>query len=494
MDHRDALTAGLPDRRDDEPDGLRDDIIDELADHLACAYRRELLRGADGASARRRVFEKFGDPAAMARRLWLDAMWGRIMTQRILVVCCVVLAALSLAMALAMWNQSVQAQRLLHREMAAAEAARREAEVARKEMLERLVAISRANDRPLASGWIPVVFKLTQETPEGPPAVGFQASLGRGQGGWSKNEAIQRVSDEKGVVDFGVVQPGDWEFRLHRDLGTGKSCSTVGSLNVTLVNRLEKTIVCPKVPGDQVDVAINLLWPGHPDDPDVRVLAGFEHDGYTFQTPMHWELNVYGFHPGLAYKTVTKAVLGDSRGSNIELLDPHRISLWAFLDGSATGPGERLPSKSDSEASPAHLFAGIVDGASGPAPVTVMKRWTPGTYRMTQMLILRPSRHQKASFAGQRYDVLKHANSPSSRLFVERQVMPPDHDRKPRRAMANFGALEPVDSVDLDGLLPENQRRFEARSGQPNKWTIRIPDEFIKAGRKALQSEEASGK
>ena len=85
---------------------LRDDIVDELADHLACAYRRELLRGADAATARQRVLERFGDPAAVARRLWLDAMKGKIMTQRILVACCVLLTLISLSLAGMMWMQS----------------------------------------------------------------------------------------------------------------------------------------------------------------------------------------------------------------------------------------------------------------------------------------------------------------------------------------------------------------------------------------------------
>ena len=96
MDFHDALTADLPAPRDDEPDSLRDDILAELADHLACAYRRELLRGADAATARQRVLERFGDPAAVARRLWLDAMRGKIMSQRILVVCCILLTLVSL--------------------------------------------------------------------------------------------------------------------------------------------------------------------------------------------------------------------------------------------------------------------------------------------------------------------------------------------------------------------------------------------------------------
>lgn len=43
----DDLLAELPPLRDDEPSSLRDDIAAELADHLACAYRRELLTTSD---------------------------------------------------------------------------------------------------------------------------------------------------------------------------------------------------------------------------------------------------------------------------------------------------------------------------------------------------------------------------------------------------------------------------------------------------------------
>jgi hypothetical protein len=52
MDYRDELIASFPPPPTDEPAGLRGDIVDELADHLACAHRRELLRGVDPVAAR----------------------------------------------------------------------------------------------------------------------------------------------------------------------------------------------------------------------------------------------------------------------------------------------------------------------------------------------------------------------------------------------------------------------------------------------------------
>ena len=106
MDFRDSLSTDLPAPRDDEPAGLRQDILDELADHLACSYNRELLRGASPGEARRRAIERFGDPAAVARRLWLDAMKGKIMAQRVLIVTCLVVMAACFGLVGLAWIQS----------------------------------------------------------------------------------------------------------------------------------------------------------------------------------------------------------------------------------------------------------------------------------------------------------------------------------------------------------------------------------------------------
>ncbi|MDP1796872.1 MAG: hypothetical protein Q8K78_05300, partial [Planctomycetaceae bacterium] len=78
----DDVLAGLPAPLDDEPPSVRQDIADELADHLACAYRRELLKTADEPTAQQRVLDRFGDPRRIAYQLWFQALWGRIMLNR----------------------------------------------------------------------------------------------------------------------------------------------------------------------------------------------------------------------------------------------------------------------------------------------------------------------------------------------------------------------------------------------------------------------------
>ena len=65
MEFGEFLTNRLPPARDDEPPGLREDIVAELADHLNCSLQRELLNGGDPETARARTIETFGNPAAV---------------------------------------------------------------------------------------------------------------------------------------------------------------------------------------------------------------------------------------------------------------------------------------------------------------------------------------------------------------------------------------------------------------------------------------------
>ena len=84
------LSAKLPPPHDEEPPQLRSDILDELKDHLNCATDRERRRlqvngqPADSVTVWQSVIDRFGDPASVARRLWFDAMKGRLMTQRVM--------------------------------------------------------------------------------------------------------------------------------------------------------------------------------------------------------------------------------------------------------------------------------------------------------------------------------------------------------------------------------------------------------------------------
>src|SRR5579872_1743879 len=73
----------LPAPRDDEPSSLRQDIADELADHLHSSFVGELHRTPEETTAKQHVLDRFGDPRRVARQLWFDAMKEKIMSQRV---------------------------------------------------------------------------------------------------------------------------------------------------------------------------------------------------------------------------------------------------------------------------------------------------------------------------------------------------------------------------------------------------------------------------
>lgn len=83
MDWPEEFEQSFPPARDDEPMSLRQDIADELADHLECALRSQLLTTRDEASAQAQVVDHFGDPRHLARQLWLEAMQEKIMSKRV---------------------------------------------------------------------------------------------------------------------------------------------------------------------------------------------------------------------------------------------------------------------------------------------------------------------------------------------------------------------------------------------------------------------------
>ena len=60
-----------------------------------------------------RSLKRFGDPAGIARRLWLDAMKGKIMAQRAVLGNCLLVTAVSPGGGRHVWTQSTQAMREL---------------------------------------------------------------------------------------------------------------------------------------------------------------------------------------------------------------------------------------------------------------------------------------------------------------------------------------------------------------------------------------------
>ena len=155
-------------------------------------------------------------------------------------------------------------------------------------MLNQLQAVSKSANTPRTPDWIPVSFKLTQETPDGLPAMGVEARLGRGSQGADKEDAIQRESDAQGLIDFGVVQPGDWSFLLRRAAKDGGSWHLTGILSATPGTSIQRSFVCPRADEPMAPVSIHIDWPPDLANKGLALVARLRHEGFTYQPLRHW--------------------------------------------------------------------------------------------------------------------------------------------------------------------------------------------------------------
>jgi hypothetical protein len=485
MDLRDTLSAELPPPRDDEPIGLRQDILDELADHLGCAYHRELLRGANPAEARQRVLTRFGDPAAVARRLWLDAMKGKIMAQRILIATCLVVTLASLTLTAVIWRQSVVSQRQ------SAEAQRRAAEMtaealravtlqneksqaSQAEMLRQLRALSEASRTPRSPDWNPVKFKLTEDAPDGAPVAGCSITL---QPQKTNDPPRYRTSDASGIVDMGILHPGLYTVRFSKSWNDGNLAGEEG-LTVEPGSDVNKVVVFPRKSLERVPVRIRCPWP-----------ADLEKEGLVLDVPFHiqpiaqsdvtWRIEhrwapdqteLRGIYP---FSSV-RAILWGPRQALAELFGPQAgLNFW-------------VARRSLIELR-ASVLAKDVHVKDEPEP-TLM--WERGHYDLLSLAVLRPLpssgdkkgiRHfQALAVFGQQLQTLS---------YPIRNDPPTEDELKPRPRMAGGGTVYPLSTSPLSvEAWSQLASGFEVRPGRVNEWTISLPDELVQAVRERLKA------
>ena len=271
------LAAQLPTGHDDEPASLRQDILDELNDHLVCAWNRERMRsgmlspgsdeahGGDSENVRaalwERVEQRFGDPRALARRLWFDAMWSRIMNQRIQLTAICLLVATSLgSMALA-W-QSLAASRDLAAKAEASNAVlleKLQAQANNAELLKELRAlVSKTPAAPPASSqpreWNSLRIRCVAEKSDGLPLAGVKVTC-------SAVETPPRlppktvVTDKNGMADFGQVIYGQYKIETE----VGEELVRKHVISVFPGENFEETIPCPPADSEaQVDLKVQL--------------------------------------------------------------------------------------------------------------------------------------------------------------------------------------------------------------------------------------------
>ncbi|MFI4852121.1 MAG: hypothetical protein ACIAZJ_23690 [Gimesia chilikensis] len=232
----------FPPRRDDEPSSLRQDIIDELSDHFACALNRELLKNPNEKIARQRVLNQFGDPIKIARQLWLEAMKERIMSQRILTGVSVVMAVCGFIVVGLVWSMMKESQAFNSRMMAQME-----------EFADRPVPEARTDS---ATGEMnQVSFQLFQGKTGGKPAVGFEGKLTK-IGDNTDSFTLTEKSNAEGKLDFGNLPWGGYSLNVTAPWGEAYH----KSLTVLPGRNYSQSIVCPAAAPVEVPVRFEVQW------------------------------------------------------------------------------------------------------------------------------------------------------------------------------------------------------------------------------------------
>jgi hypothetical protein len=511
MDYHNRIATHLPSPHDDESPSLRQDIIDELSDHLASAYNRELLRGANSSIAIQKVLDRFGDPASVARRLWFDAMKGKTMTQRVLIASCLLITAASLALAGLIWHQLSIAQRNAASATAAAMQAmaqqNEKALATQQEMLKQMRDMSESIRTTRSLDWNPVSFKLTEETSDGPPLAGVSITLnepGTGSAGGMGNARTpaSRATDASGIADFGVVRPGEYSFTIVRRWDQGVA-TTFGRLGVEPGTEVKQRIVCPKAPLERVPVRVRAAWPADLEKQELALFASF-----TF-VPIQRE--------GQSWRMCDAQPSEPVNGNGFPTMASRSLpSRRAVLCGPATSMAQVVPAASAffwalPDSSPASMWVDL-RGANLrdiKAPAESME-WEQGKYVLSQFVVLRRGQPNAARAQGRRFEVLLISPSgrgegPGAGGYYSVLDEPPDLDQLDRaqtkaqpkarrggerggqllnaRSFMNFDVRESV-SWESWRATPV---RFEAKSGQINEFTIALPDDPIAAVRERLK-------
>lgn len=339
MDWSDSIAAGLPQPHDDEPPSLRDDIADELADHLHASLARELRRTADEGAAREAVLERFGDPRQIARKLWLDAMKEKLMAQRLTLAAVAALVAICGAMSFANWQMVRQGREL------------------NLALLEELRA-QRASPAavPLSNDWTKISVRCVKGRPGGEPAAAYDVWLEGKLLNESDTLRLHQKTSPDGTVSFGPVRPGQYEISL---LSPWLETAKRQFVALGAAEHVEE-VICPVVaPSEKrVPVAAGVDWPADLRDKPLFVECQFVLNpfgldvtrGILYEYTREWSLRddeffLYGRSQGGGWLAPLDETQADDRAYEMVTVEgvPDPSARWDPNDpSSARAPGKSL--------------------------------------------------------------------------------------------------------------------------------------------------------
>ena len=261
----DAILARLPEPRDDEPASLRQDILDELTDHLACAFHRELVKSGSEQLAQQRVLARFGDPQQVALKLWWQAMWSRIMSQRILLASSLTMTVMALV-AVGMVGWLLQQQ-----QRAAAE--QQQAVMVMLDRVTTLLGERRPAETSSAAFRDQVALKLrlvdVAQSDRGLQNLSVHVNPQPMKAG---DASYSEITDAEGFADFAYLGIGRYQYQIYLPWGEAVS----GKFTVHPGVEQVETLRIPATPPVRSEVTFQSGLPAELRQKDVALVARLE--------------------------------------------------------------------------------------------------------------------------------------------------------------------------------------------------------------------------
>lgn len=251
----DPLDTLLPAPRDDEPPTLRQDIIDEVRDHLHSSLLRELHRTPDEQQAQHNVLQRFGDPAALVRKLWFQALRDKIMTQKILSASALLMAVACL-IGVFLMTQLVQQNQKTTAELI------QQIKDSNAQLLtqfQTFAAQRKTDQAPLSPDWVSLKLRFVLDKHDGLPAKDFHVSLNDisvASNGERQIPPMNYVVSDNGTIDFGLLKFGRYSLTV---ISPSRIQLPGQILTLRPQQNVEGEIVCPSTTPKDVPLTAQVL-------------------------------------------------------------------------------------------------------------------------------------------------------------------------------------------------------------------------------------------
>ena len=422
---RDGELSQLP---ENHPDALRQDIADELTDHLHCALERELVGEPDLRQASKNVLNRFGFPGAIARQLWFDSMKDTIMFQRLQFALVLVMTCACLFLGWLAWSVSYQNAH------------------ANQDLAAQLADLAQAINAGQLKEWVPAKLRLVTDDgrplPEGyrvrltsPKAINFGSDI--------QDVSFWFTPNNDGIVDFDLL-----DRRVYRaEIYSPWDLDTSVDIDTRIATDVDQRLVCPAAPLRHASLALNVTLPEDLRTQQFSFCFHFTQDAeHRLVSDGRSWINTDANHFQLLLSS-------DEQIYRMEVTDSGHIEPY-FLYGEHDG----------------NLFTGSGFGngfqVSRATPVVLEETtqlWV-GKYRMISMFIL-----PKITDANSVDDL------PAKSLARASFHMPTRY----AKTRQNFEG-----HLDMPRVFPD----FEVRADEDNVWSIRPPEEFVDFIRQQLST------